>query len=41
MLGYKYDPGIDILSLLVENDIYTEFDKDTLEEIRKRAFCDR
>ena len=34
VLGYKYDPGIDILSLLVENDIYTEFDKDTLEEIR-------
>ena len=34
VLGYKYDPGIDILSLLLENDIYTEFSEDTLEEIK-------
>lgn len=35
VLGYKYDPGIDILSLLVENDIYTEFAPETLEELRE------
>ncbi len=34
VLGYKYDPGIDILSLLVEHDIFTEFAPETLEEIR-------
>ncbi len=33
VLGYKYDPGIDILSLLVENDIYTEFAPETLAEL--------
>ncbi len=35
VLGYKYDPGIDILSLLLENDIYTEFMEATLKEIEK------
>ena len=39
VLGYKYDPGIDVLSLLLENDIYTEFMEETLEEIKSVPKC--
>ena len=39
VLGYKYDPGIDILSLLLENDIYTEYMEETLKEVETVPKC--
>lgn len=35
VLGHKYDPGIDILSLLLENDIYTDFTEEALAEAQQ------
>ena len=35
VIGYKYDPGVDILSVLLEHDIDPEFNEDVKEELRK------
>lgn len=32
-IGYKYDPGIDILSILLEKDIYPEFNEQVMREV--------
>lgn len=34
-VGYKYDPGVDILSLLYEHDIWPEFPESVIKEITK------
>lgn len=34
-VGYKYDPGVDILSLLYEHDIFPEFPESVMKEITK------
>lgn len=35
IIGYKYDPGVDILSLLYEHDIYPEFSDEVMAEVNK------
>lgn len=35
MLGHKYDPGIDILSVLLEHGIEPEFPQSVLDEVKK------
>lgn len=35
VIGYKYDPGIDILSLLLEHDITPEFNDSVMKEVNK------
>lgn len=35
ILGYKYDPGMDILSILLEHDIDVEFSKEVMYEVNK------
>lgn len=34
-IGYKYDPGIDILSLLLEKDIHPEFSDEVMHEVQQ------
>lgn len=34
VLGHKYDPGIDILSILLERDIVPEFPEDVMKEVQ-------
>lgn len=34
-IGYKYDPGIDILSVLLEKNITPEFPEDVLQEVKE------
>ncbi|MEG0528415.1 MAG: ribonuclease R, partial [Longicatena sp.] len=34
-IGYKYDPGIDILSILLEKDINPEFSDEVMAEVKK------
>lgn len=34
-VGYKYDPGVDVLSLLYEHDIWPEFPEAVMKEITK------
>ena len=34
-IGYKYDPGIDILSILLEKDITPEFPREVMEEVMR------
>ena len=34
-IGYKYDPGIDILSILLEKDIDPQFSDDVMAEVQK------
>lgn len=35
IIGYKYDPGVDILSLLYEHDIHPEFSDEVMAEVNK------
>ncbi|MDD3049201.1 MAG: ribonuclease R [Bacilli bacterium] len=35
ILGYKYDPGIDILSILLEHDIEPTFPKGVMQEVNR------
>lgn len=35
ILGHKYDPGVDILSILLEHDIEPEFPENVLQELKK------
>lgn len=35
ILGHKYDPGVDILSILLEHDIEPEFPQEVMEEVNK------
>lgn len=35
IIGYKYDPGIDILSILLEKDIHPEFNQQVMDEVKK------
>lgn len=35
VIGYKYDPGIDILSVLLEKDINPQFPSDVMDEVNK------
>lgn len=35
VIGYKYDPGVDILSVLYEHNIQPEFSEKVLEEVKK------
>lgn len=34
-IGYKYDPGIDILSILLEKDINPEFNEQVMAEVKR------
>ena len=34
-IGYKYDPGIDILSVLLEKDINPQFPEDVMQEVQQ------
>lgn len=34
VIGYKYDPGVDILSVLLEHDIHPEFNHEVKEELK-------
>lgn len=34
-IGHKDDPGIDILTIAAEHDIYPEFNEDVIEELKK------
>lgn len=34
-VGYKYDPGVDILSILYEHDIWPDFPEEVMKEITK------
>lgn len=34
VIGYKYDPGVDILSVLLEHDIYPEFNEEVKNELK-------
>ncbi len=35
VVGYKYDPGVDILSVLLEKDIEPNFSDEVMEEVKK------
>lgn len=35
VIGYKYDPGVDITSLLLEHDVNIEFNDDVMKEVDK------
>ena len=34
VIGYKYDPGIDILSVLLEHDVQVEFPQEVMDELK-------
>lgn len=34
-IGYKYDPGVDILSILLDHDITPEFPESVVQEVKK------
>ena len=39
ILGHKYDPGIDILSILLEHGIEPEFPQNVIDEVQKIPDC--
>lgn len=39
ILGHKYDPGIDILSILLEHGIEPEFPQNVMDEVQKIPDC--
>lgn len=35
VIGYKYDPGVDILSILLDHDITPEFSEEVMQEVQQ------